>query len=65
MCIREINSTPDVPSGSSFRTVVSQCLMRVSDGESRLLVGYDVDFIKSTWLKGMLYFKKGKWYYTH
>jgi hypothetical protein len=56
LCVRESVSTPDVPSGTSFQTKITICLMRgasADDAEStRVLVGCDVEFSKSSWLKG-------------
>ena len=54
ICVREVNVTPDIPSGSSFRTLTSQCLMRIKDDETRLLVSFYVEFLKPNFLSGII-----------
>lgn len=57
LCVREVVQTPDVPSGQSFKVNSTICIMRdavnPSKGfqQSRLHVGFDVEFVKSSWLK--------------
>ena len=46
-------SNPDVPSGDSFVTVSRLCLTAVSPNESRLLISTTVNFLKSSWIKGI------------
>ena len=53
-CIRDTATTPDVPYGTSFVTKGSQCLMRVSETETRIIVGYELEFLKTMWIKGMM-----------
>eukprot|EP00158_Paraphelidium_tribonemae_P007981 Partr_v1_DN28421_c1_g1_i3_m41895 putative GRAM len=43
-CIRESVSLPNIPSGSSFKSLSSQCIMRVSDSSTRLIVSFEIDF---------------------
>ncbi|KAI3662462.1 hypothetical protein MP638_003602 [Amoeboaphelidium occidentale] len=44
ICVRECTSVPII--GSLINVLTSQCLMRVSDNECRLLVGWEIDMGK-------------------
>ncbi|KAL3894244.1 MAG: hypothetical protein SGCHY_005388 [Lobulomycetales sp.] len=54
-CVQGTSSTPDVPSGSSFRTHTLVCVNTappdVSPGDVHVAVYYRVEWLKSSWLK--------------
>lgn len=45
-------STPDVPSGSNFKTKTRYTLSWAENNTTRLLLTYLIDWTKSSWLKG-------------
>jgi len=46
--------TPDVPYGDTFDCVTRYCITWKSAKECRITCGTDVDFVKSTMMKGMI-----------
>ncbi|KAI3643915.1 hypothetical protein MP228_010079 [Amoeboaphelidium protococcarum] len=56
ICIRESIKSPDIPfsSGSAFIVKSSQCLMAVSSNETRILVAYQVEWLKPNLLKSFI-----------
>lgn len=52
VCIRETISAPEATNGAYYQLHLSQCFMRVGNGETRLFVCYDIVFNKNIWAKG-------------
>ena len=46
--------TPDVPSGSSFQVMTKYCLTWAGDSTTRVLITYNIEWSKSSWIKGAI-----------
>ncbi|KAL2911292.1 hypothetical protein HK105_209249 [Polyrhizophydium stewartii] len=51
ICVRQINQTPDVPSGTCFDAITRVCLSFVSKNITRMRVSCDIEYTKTTWIK--------------
>ncbi|KAK6098602.1 hypothetical protein MT418_000101 [Batrachochytrium dendrobatidis] len=51
VCIRSVNTTPDVPSGTAFEAITRICLTFVSPNITRMRASCDIEYSKSTWIK--------------
>ncbi|KAJ3329210.1 hypothetical protein HDU76_008389, partial [Blyttiomyces sp. JEL0837] len=53
-CVAQSSVTPDVPSGGTFVTHLKACFTRVEERVSRVKVSCEVEFVKFSWLQGVL-----------